>query len=162
MALSKENFAPSRNNGGDVKIQLQQSYKEKPKVTTKNLANNNSNNNGSNVSGSGSNNNDDDKQQTVTPSDCVLGGYHYDCDTVINLTQLIGNNLKSKPELLSRNKIFERVRKTYFHMKMKQTDTELDMCVAVQRLLAACVNSNWFTERQEGQFNQWRHEQGWL
>jgi len=52
-------------------------------------------------------------ERQVTPSACVLGGHRFDRRTITKLTQLVGDNLDSKPEMLSRNKIFLRVRKTY-------------------------------------------------
>jgi Zinc finger, C3HC4 type (RING finger) len=91
--------------------------------------------------------------QGVTYS--VDQSYRYDRFRIVELTQLICHYLESKPSHINSGRIYNCVRSCYDDYIRGYNDNPEHMFLDLRMLLAVCLASTWFSDKQRANMREW-------
>ena len=86
------------------------------------------------------------------------GRYDYDRHDVVRLAQLISKHLEDKPSEIDRNKIYDCIRCCYNALDRGYSDNPEFYYMDMRMLLATCLASTWFSDRQKDSLRRWYSE----
>ena len=88
-------------------------------------------------------------------TDLFDGSYNYTRENVVQLSQFISRYLECPPDHVDKNKIYQCVQNCYRDLETAWADNPKHYLMDMQMLLATCIASTWFTDRQRGIILKW-------
>ncbi|EJK44619.1 hypothetical protein THAOC_36823, partial [Thalassiosira oceanica] len=86
------------------------------------------------------------------------GQYDFGRHDVVRLAQLISKHLEDKPSEIDRNKIYDCIRGCYNDLDRGYSDNPAHYYMDMRMLLATCLASTWFSNRQRDSLIRWYSE----